>query len=172
MHPEYFRGAAHEPGHAIVGLAVGRPFLYIARVKGTHPGSLLEGSPDESCFVEYGDGKFEYADPRLSYLHAAGGMAGELTDTGQYDPLGASDDIARLKSVGLDETQIEGLIKIAAKIIEANLDLWKQVGSAFLNGIAQNKDPLVHGKGVNDVFSLAGTKFTDFTELDKLFPPD
>ena len=172
MHPEYLRGAAHEPGHAIVGLAVGRPFLYIARVKGTHSGSLLEGSPDESCFVEYGDEKFEYPDPRLSYLHAAGGMAGEVINAGRYDPLGASDDIARLKGVGLDDAQIEGLIKIARKIIEANFDLWRQVASAFLNGIAQNRDPLVQGKPVNDVFSVGGKKFTDFTDLDKLLPPD
>ena len=90
------QSAAHEAGHVIVSLAVGFPRVCaIKRTLGKHPDSRLQ-DPDETWWVENTNPGFP-DDGRLTYLGPSGGMAGEIVFQGDYDPMGAADDVAHLK---------------------------------------------------------------------------
>jgi hypothetical protein len=162
--------AAHEAGHAIVGLAVGRKLLNISMMQGQHPEAQFTNTPDVSFITEFTP-TTKQIEGRLTYLAAAAGMAGEVVLEGAFHTPGAEDDLSRLREVKLNDTQIQGLTNIAVKIITANLTLWQKVSRRALSGIERGQPTLVEGAGVNALFKEVGKKFTDFSELDQLLPP-
>ncbi|SRR6266480_4160539 len=160
--------AAHEAGHAIVGLAVGRKLLNITMIEGKHPEARLPGSPN-ATFITNLVPTTAQIEARLTFLQAVGGMAGEIVLEGEYHKEGAAGDLAELQTQ-VDDAQIQGLTKIAETIINANFALWHKIYRRMLSGIERGQTVLVEGAAINALFKHVGKQFTDHSELDRLLP--
>ncbi len=161
--------AAHEAGHAILGLAAGWQLRNITTQPGKHPESFLPGMPDATLATNFVL-PLPQIEARLTYLIAAGGMAGEIVLHGKYHLPGAGDDLAKLKAVNLSDHEIEGLIQIATRALNANLSLWKKTKRRMLSGLERKQAVLVEGIPINTLFKHTGKRFTDFAGLDKILP--
>src|SRR6266566_4001745 len=99
------QAAAHEAGHAVLGLAMGAKLLDITMIVGKDPKALLPGSPDATLATSFVPTSTTHIEARRTYLIAVGGMAGEIVFEGAFHTDGAADDLARLKSVNLGDEQ-------------------------------------------------------------------
>ena len=75
--------AAHETGHAVVGLAIGRRLKNIERIEGRPADSYLSELVKESYATNF-HLEEERINERLLHLNTAVGMAGEVSLSGKY----------------------------------------------------------------------------------------
>jgi len=160
--------AAHETGHAVVGLAIGRRLKNIERIEGRPADSYLSESIKESYATNF-HVEEERIDERLLHLNAAAGMAGEASLSGKYYNEIGRDDLTRLRSAGVTETQIKDLIMLGASILQANHTFVEDVWNTILDAIERHEFDLINSTAVTNDFGVRGKKFTDLAGLERIF---
>jgi hypothetical protein len=160
--------AAHEAGHAVVGLAIGRRLRKIERIQGRPADSHLSESIRETFITTFHPEK-DGVEERLQLLNTAAGMAGESYFSKKHYAEIGQDDLARLCDAGLSETQIDKLIHLGGDTLHANHTFFEDIWNEILNAINRNQSDLINGALVNSHFMARGKKFTDFAKLEKIF---
>ncbi len=162
--------AAHEAGHAVVGMALGVPIIAIMGRMGRHPGSLLGAGVFETFATDMDAQAMRLLEPRQTYLVRVGGFAGELARFGVIEPQGALDDLTRLRDVGLTNAQILVLTDVAEGVLKDNRRLWEKVFDAAFQTFSANQTSDVPVEMLRRWFTQIEKRFTDTALLERLLP--
>jgi hypothetical protein len=162
--------AAHEAGHAVVGMALGVPITAITGRMGRYPGSLLGAGVFETFATDMDTQAMLLLEPRQQYLVRVAGFAGELAHCGVIEPRGALDDLTRLRDVGLTNAEILVLTDVAEGILKDNRRLWERVYSVAFQTFSAGQTSDVPFEVLRQWFTQIEKRFTDTALLERLLP--
>jgi hypothetical protein len=167
---DYDRVAAHEAGHAVVGLSLGTKIEYIERLAEEEVPKVLQAEDFHGGLAVEFTASVRTLEPRLQFLIAVGGMAAETLVFGKYDKGGAAFDVESLKPNVLSESEITGLIEIDHKILNLNLKYFNHLRESLAKRLKSPEKVLAVGASMNARFNKTGTKADVTADLDRLLP--
>lgn len=167
---EHERVAAHEAGHATVGLSLGTKVDCIERLGDDDIPDVLQAKSFEAGLAVKFTSTVSKLEPRLQFLIAMGGMAGETVVYGKYIADAAASDLDNLKPNILSETEIAGLVKIGLNILNGNEDFFRYLREHLTKRLDSSDRILVVGASANARFNKVGKKIDVIADLDKLLP--